>query len=1056
MKKPTYWRGLEELEQSPEFLEQAKNEFPTDISLDEALSQASDDSLDFSSNRRDFLKVLGFGISAATLAACVEGPVKKAIPYVNKPDDIIPGVANWYASTTSSGVPVLVKTREGRPIKLEGNPDSPITKGGLSAIDQASVLNLYDDDRLKSPMKGENSADWETVDKEIATKLAAIKANGGKVRILSGTVNSPSTLQIIDDFLAGFEDGAHVSYDPVSTSALNKAHEAAFGVKAAPSYHFDQAEVIVGFSCDFLGAWLSPVEFAADYMVNRNPDGKMSRHYQFESLLTNTGAKADLRFPLNPSQEGVAILNLYNKVAAKLGQPTIPSVPAYSVAMNGLDKAAEDLVAAAGKSLVVCGTNNVGSQTVVAAINQMLNNYGATLDINNPAYYQKGDDEALQNLANELGSVDALIVYGANPAFDSAFGSIFAEKIPGLGLSVSLAYKGDETSALCQYTCPDHHYLESWGDVQQKGNHLSLVQPTIHPIFDTRQAAQTLLKWSGSTETYHSYLKNYWETNYFTQGGDFRTFWNETLRKGIFLPANTSGTASYQLADENLLSAANGMKQGFSENPADGEFDLVFYEKVAIRDGKTSANNPWLQEMPDPITKAVWDNYLTIPYDYHKKSGLKNNDVVKVTFGDSEIYMPVLVQTGQAKNTLAIAVGYGSTKAGKTARRANGEVLGGQQVAGTNAYTFTALKNGAVSYSVSGAKVGKTPLTYEIGLTQTFNTLYDPNIGERFGADFDRSEHIIQEANYEDYKKSNGHYATFLKEKAEHRKHLVTLWDSHFEDPETSRFIHWKMAIDLNKCTGCGSCIVACQAENNVPVVGKKEILTRREMAWIRLDRYYSGNPDNPDVVFQPMMCQHCDNAPCETVCPVLATVHSHEGINQMAYNRCVGTRYCANNCPYKVRRFNWFNYYNSESKFGDFYTHSELGRLVMNPDVTVRFRGVMEKCSFCVQRLQESKLKAKIAANSTYAKPEDGKVQTACQQSCPTGAIVFGDFNDPNSEVSKLFRDKRSYTVLEDVKTLPSVGYMTLVRNRSDEEVEFKHEERQAARSYLAESDTH
>ena len=411
------------------------------------------------------------------------------------------------------------------------------------------------------------------------------------------------------------------------------------------------------------------------------------------------------------------------------------------------------------------------------------------------------------------------------------------------------------------------------------------------------------------------------------------------------------------------------------------------------------------------------------------------------------MYMPVVVQPGQAPNTLGIAIGYGSA-AGKTARRANGEKQGDRQIAGTNVYPAIGEVNGAMAYTLSGASMSKTGGTYPLALTQTFDTLYDPAKGAgMFKNDFDRTERIIEETTTANY--SNGKYKARVQKREDFKKHLVTLWDSHFEDPETSRNIHWKMAIDLNKCTGCGACVVACHAENNVPVVGKAEVRKRRAMHWLRIDRYYSGDMDNPDAVFQPMMCQHCDNAPCETVCPVLATIHSNEGLNQMAYNRCVGTRYCANHCPYKVRRFNWFNYWNDKPKFDDFYTHSELGRLVLNPDVTVRFRGVMEKCSFCVQRLQDAKLKAKMAASSSFAKPEDGAAKTACQQSCPTGAIVFGDFNDPKSEVSKLFREPRSYAALEDIKVLPSVQYMALVRNRNAEETQAKADALAAARDY-------
>ncbi|WNJ16599.1 TAT-variant-translocated molybdopterin oxidoreductase [Pontibacter sp. G13] len=1047
MNKPKYWRGLEELEQTPEFLENASKEFPTDISMEDALSKASDKALGFESNRRDFLKVLGFGVSAATLAACAEGPVKKAIPYVQKPVDIIPGVANWYASTAPTGTPVLVKTREGRPIKLEGNPDSSFSGGGLSAIGQSTVLDLYDIDRLQAPTKGTNATTWDELDSNVAQALEQVKARGTAVRLVSGTVMSPSTQQIINDFLGQFADAKHVTYDAVSTSAIAQAHEAAFGVKATPSYKFGEAKVVVSFGADFLGTWLNPVGFSNDYIKLRDPDKPMSRHLQFESLMSLTGAKADMRFPLNPSQEGKAVVTLYNKVASKLGKPGFPAVSGFETAMNGLEKAAADLVSAQGASLVVSGSNDVAVQAIVAGINEMLGNYGKTLDIDNPMFVQQGDDAELAALAKEVeaGSVGAVLFLDANPVYNTPYAESFKTGLANAGtFSVSFAWKADETSELCTYTAPNHHFLESWGDVQQSATQVSLVQPTIHPLFKTRQVQQSLLKWSGSDVKFHTFLKRFWEDNFFsrqTQYLAFNKFWNETLRKGVLeLPANAAAAT----LTGDLSAFANQAKQG--QEPAAGQFDLVFYQKVGIRDG-AGANNPWLQELPDPMTKVTWDNYVTFPVATAKELGIKDEDVVKISVGGTELALPVVIQPGQAKNTLGIALGYGSKKAGRVAVKANGEQVAGMQVAGADVYPFVGTGE-ARQYFASGVTVAKTGQTYQLARTQTFNTLYDPQKGERFGQDFDRTERIIEETTSANY--ANGEYADRVKLREERKKHLVTLWDSHFEDPETSRTIHWKMAIDLNKCTGCGACVVSCHAENNVPVVGKQEVMTRREMHWIRIDRYYSGNQDNPDVVFQPMMCQHCDNAPCETVCPVLATIHSDEGLNQMAYNRCVGTRYCANNCPYKVRRFNWFNYYNDETQFGDYYTHNDLGRLVLNPDVTVRFRGVMEKCSFCVQRLQEGKLRAKVNSKSTFAKPEDGEIQTACQQSCPTGAIVFGDFNDQSSEVNKLYREDRTYLALEDVKTLPSVGYQALVRNRTEAETKEKLEELHEARSYM------
>jgi len=1043
MSTPKYWRGLDELNQTPEFLADVEKEFPTDKPMDEVLAESSEDAVNVSSNRRDFLKFLGFGVTAATLSACAEGPVKKAIPYVTRPeaipDEVIMGVANYYASTTPSGAPALVKTREGRPIKLEGNPDSPINKGGLSAQDQASVLDLYDKDRGRAPMKGGNFTSWDLLDGEVMQKLEAMKGTEAGIRIVSSTVMSPSTQAIIDNFLGQFTNGKHVQYDAVSTSAMAKVHEKGFGRRAVPHFHFGKAMTIVGFNADFLGTWINPTGFASDYVAHRDPDGKMSRHYQFESLMTNTGAKADLRFPINPSSEGLALMNLYNKVAGMMGKAQIPGVKKFEVAMNGIEAAARDLAANRGKSLVVSGTNNVAIQTLVAGLNDMLGNYGKTLDIANASHFAKGDDEAMAEMVSELknGKVKAVLFLDANPVYNSPMGAELKEALKNTDLSLSFTWKPDETAAVCEYVATTHHYLESWGDVQQSDNHLSLIQPTIHPIYNTRQAQDSLLKWSYSDTDYSDYLRDFWEANAFpkqTTYSSFRPFWVEALRSGIFTMEPSTQEMTMALTAEDLMAEANKLKQV----KASEGFELVFFPKVAIGNGD-QANNPWLQELPDPISRISWDNYVSVPYAFAEAQGLKNEDVVAIEVDGNTMYMPVFIQPGQAANTIGVALGYGRTEGGIVAKKGNGEKIDGKQVGGTNVYPMTSMVDGAISYMKAGAQLTKQAFTYPLALVQTFNTLYDPAKGAGiFKDDYDRTEEIVDETYMAAYTGSK--YNERVAEREARKQHLVSLWDAHFEDPETARNIHWKMAIDMNKCTGCGACVVACNAENNVPVVGKKEVRTRREMHWMRIDRYYRGNPNDPDVVFQPMLCQHCDNAPCETVCPVLATIHSNEGLNQMTYNRCIGTRYCANNCPYKVRRFNWFNYYN-DKQFEDFYTHSKLGRLVLNPDVTVRYRGVMEKCSFCVQRLQESKLRAKVNAESTFAKPEDGEVQVACQQSCPTGAIIFGDANDRESEIYKALRHRRSYAALEEIKTLPSVQYHALVRNRSHEEAEAREE---------------
>jgi MoCo/4Fe-4S cofactor protein with predicted Tat translocation signal len=800
MSTPKYWMATEELENDEAFLAEASKEFPTDIPV----GQKADAALNIETNRRDFLKVMGFGVTAATLAACTRGPVKKAIPYVEKPDDIIPGVANWYASTAPSGNPVLVKTREGRPIKLEGNPDSPVTGGGLTMRDHATVLDLYDSERARAPYVGGNASNWSDVDSAIRAKLNDIQTNGGSVRFVSGSVLSPSTRQLINEFLGDFADGQHITYDALSVSALREAHKLAFGQAMLPQYRFDKAEVIVSFNCDFLGTWIAPAEYSAQWVVNRDPDKPMSRHLQFEGLMTLTGGKADMRFPLKPSDEGKAVLNLYNKVAGQVGAPQIPGVESFNLAGNSIDKAASELLAARGKGLVVSGTNDVAIQTVIAAINQLLGNYGNTLDIANPAYYQQGDDAAMAQLANELnqGSVDALFFYNANPVFNSPFGEDIKKALEGISLSVSFASKIDETAALCQYNTPDHHYLESWGDAQQNGASYSLIQPTIYPIFDTRQVQTSLLAWSGNTTSWQDYLKAYWETNIYDGNGTFNQFWVEALRKGVATkPSADAAAPAFALADNVLAEQANRLT---GSGASGGDFELITYPTVALGDG-SQANNPWLQEMPDTTTKVCWDQYVTVPYAFATENGVKNGTVVQLSINGENYSLPAVVQVGQAAGTLGLPLGFGRTMAGKVAEKANGE----GNIGGHNAYAFGSFANGAFSYNVSGVGFNKTDRDYELAFTQTFNYLYDKAKGEQFGNDYDRSSKIVETTTSYEY--NNGIYKnTQVAERKEIKKHLVTLLGySTFRTPKPARNIHWKMAIDLNKCTGCGACVVS-------------------------------------------------------------------------------------------------------------------------------------------------------------------------------------------------------------------------------------------------------
>jgi MoCo/4Fe-4S cofactor protein with predicted Tat translocation signal len=1048
MKK--YWQSLDELKETPEFLDAKNNEF-SEIVPTSALGRKSfkeDEKAGEGFSRRDFLKIMGFSVGAVTLAAC-ETPVNKTIPYVIKPEEITPGIANWYASTYFDGhdyCSILVKTREGRPIKIEGNKLSKISHGGTSARVQASVLSLYDSERLKGPViKGVESS-WDKADSEIKSKLS------GTIRILSSTIISPSCKGVIANFKSKYPSAKHVTYDAVSYYALAQANGGVI-----PTFYFDKANAIVSFGSDFLVNWISPVEHAWQYAQGRKLDnGKktLSRHVQFETTLSLTGSNADLRIPLKPSQIGTAVLNLYNAVASMGGEGLL-SVSG-KIADQAIADCAKLLWANKGKSLVVCGINDEAIQTVIASLNKILGNYGSTIDIENHSNCHQGNDRQFAALIEEMkaGKVDTLIVYNSNPVYTAPG---FADAMKKVGLKISLAGAMDETASVCDYVCPDHHYLESWNDAEPRKDQFSLTQPTIAPIFNTRCAQETLMVWSGtSNPEYHAFIQATWERLLFPAALGFTEHWNESLHNGVaeIIPMpivsadvkvkkEESNQKESAINSEGKEEQAEVRKMSLGEcasiisQSKGGDVELVLYEKTGMGIG-TQSNNPWLQELPDPISKCTWDNYISMnPTDMKDKYSLLERgnyqgDIVTITVGGATISAPVYPQPGQALGTIGLAYGYGRTRAGKVA---NG--------VGVNAYQFVQWKDGFIQNSVSGVKVSNaTGEKHDFACTQTHHTMMG-------------RESIVQETNLAVYtSKPKEEWNPIVSvaqhdEKAKYHEGAATeadLWDAH-DKPG----FRWGLSLDLNSCIGCGSCVISCSAENNVPVVGKEEVRKTREMHWIRIDRYYSSDmtqekgkeegkgiiesfremeaaAENPKVVFQPVMCQHCNHAPCETVCPVLATTHSSEGLNQMIYNRCIGTRYCANNCPYKVRRFNWFQY-DSNKMFAEVNPATwanELGRMVLNPDVVVRSRGVMEKCTMCVQRIQEGKLTAKKLERKLI----DGEIQTACQQSCPTNAITFGDLNDKETQISKKYDDERRYLLLEEVGVQPNVFYLTKVRN--------------------------
>ena len=1009
----TYWKGLEELEQTPEFKERAAKEFPEYLPVN--------GNEDGDPSRRDFLKMMGFGMAAVSLAAC-EAPVRKAIPYVNKPVDVDPGVANYYASTYSIGndyCSIVVKTREGRPIKVEGNELSKVSGGGTTPQVESSVLSLYDEQRFKGPKIGGNDTSWDELDQRIKDELAT---NSGKTVIVSYSNCSPSTQRAINELSAKYGNVEWVQYDPISFSGTLDAYESATGNRALPVHDFSKAKTIVSFGADFLGSWPNQAMNSRQFTSMRKLGDKkkdMSRLYSFESNLSLTGSNADYRQPIKPSQEGLFVANLYNLIAQGTGGATI-DVPKVGNSVV-LEKAAKDLLSSKEKSLVISGSNDANVQTLVVAINNLLGAYGTTIDLSKSNNTRKGNDKAFGRFVNELkgGQVGAVVFYNCNPVYDHPSGGEIAGAIGKAKTSVSTSDRMDETADVVKYLAPDHHYLESWNDFEPVSGHLSLSQPTISNIFNTRQAQESFLRWADNSDSYYDYVRAGWQP---LSSGIFDAFWDQCLHDGVYESGASNRSISVSVDASSVASAISGKYKANSSG-----MELITYSNYSVGDG-IQANNPWLQEMPDPITKAVWDNYITVPVKYAKENGLGYDPermkakMVTLTAGGKSLKVPVIPQPGQAEGTIGIALGYGRSKAGKVADNV-----------GVNAYDLVQSSAEGLTYNLtSGVSISGSEGEYQVAQTQTSQT-------------YAGRETVIQETVLKEYQKdpqAGRNFPHISSATGTEKPYAVTLWKGH-EYPNH----HWGMIVDLNSCTGCGTCHVACQTENNIPVVGKQEVLNRREMHWIRIDRYYSSSTadieeaaENPEVTFQPMMCQQCNNAPCETVCPVAATTHSTEGLNQMTYNRCIGTRYCANNCPYKVRRFNWFKYHDNAQFDKNTSMNNDLGKMVLNPDVTVRARGVMEKCSFCVQRIQAGKLQAK----KELRRPNDNDITTACVKACPSDALVFGDMKDPNSKISKKLkikekeksveaREPRAYHVLEELRVMPNVWYLTKVRNKDE-----------------------
>jgi len=1064
-----YWKGIDELKETPQFIESRNQEFPAQTSMDEFLS---DESLQESSTgRRDFLKFLGFSVAAATVAAC-EAPVTKAIPYVNKPEDVIPGMPTWYASTYYDGnsyASILVKTREGRPIFVKGNKDFGVTKGSANPQIIGSVLGLYDSERVQGPLAQGEAKNYSDVDSKISTELKT----ANKVVLVSNSVISPSLLGAIDELslsLGGTQTEIgvvndkfeHIQYDAVSYAGIRKANEATFGKAIIPDYDFTKAKTIVSIGADFLNSWLVSTQYTQQYGTRRNPEGDwMSKHFQFESVLSIAGSNADERAMIKPSEQANVLGYMLSEFGVSTSAPKTLSEGAMKVAKS----AVKALKSSKSESIVICGSNDKSLQILVNKLNDKLGAYTSTINLNNEVQMFKSEDEKMMNFVNSVvkgNGPDAVIMLDVNPAYTLANGSDFAKGLKKIKTTVTLASHADETAANCKYHIPAHHALESWMDFQLTTAHYAVAQPTIRPLHNTASSIESFLVWAGKSKrggkdskVAYDYIKNNWELYGFpmqTKYTDATTYWNMAVHNSCADDV-TPEAAAMTFND----AALSGLK--FAKG---GSLEVVMYQKSAIGIG-TQANNPWLQEMPDPMTKATWDNYFTMnPVEmvkggyattFDQENGL-NMATVKV--GNKSLTLPVFPLPGQAIGTVGVALGYGrgrnGEKIGKAAyqtKEYGGHVTlenGNPSPIGANAFDFVGSVNGTYSYEATGT-LTKESGVYPIAATQIHSTVMGRHS-------------IVRETTLSTFKnkdKETYNPAYTLQKLDEHGNHVEApmsefdLWDAH---PVENIGHRWGMTVDLSSCIGCGSCLIACQAENNVPVVGKTEVRKGREMHWLRIDRYFASDveaavgsrkehdmskmeffkaaeiaAENPKVVHMPMMCHHCNHAPCETVCPVAATTHSNEGLNQMAYNRCIGTRYCANNCPYKVRRFNWFNYpsYKAQTEINP--AQDDLGRMVLNPDVTVRTRGVMEKCSFCVQRIQAGKLDAKAEGRPV----QDGDYTTACSDSCPTNAITVGDWNDLKSMVRASADDKRSYQALEEVGVKPNVWFKVKVRNEEN-----------------------
>jgi MoCo/4Fe-4S cofactor protein with predicted Tat translocation signal len=1008
-----YWQSFEELYNDHDFITANQDEFKEGVSENFNTNGMS------SISRRKFLALLGASAALAGTACSDYRDKGEIIPYNKKPEEITLGKPNYYASTCNScanACGILIKTREGRPIKIDGNPDHPVSKGKICAQGQASIMKLYDPDRLKNPKKklGNRFADynWKDANDEIALDL--MNAGNKEIALITHKIVSPTTKKVLDDFVAKYPTTKIYSYELFDNSVRNSAWKKCYGSGDFPAINWNEAKVILSLDGDFLGESNNKIENARLFAEGRDVvNKKFNRLYVVEGNLTITGMNADYRMRLRPDLQLNFLLSLIDELNKKgAGIPLNTSgntIERFSKENNlnqeNLNALVSDLLKNKGKSFIYAGDHQ--SENVHIAVNLLnhslgnggLYNYESAVSSILPLSTNKD----LKSLSSKMkaGEVAVAIHLNSNPVYHLPSDLRYEEGLSKVDTVVSLVELENETSDYSNYILPINDQLESWGDAKTRTGFYSLQQPVIAPLYDTRQLESILLTWiSGDSSffnesVYHNYLMNNWEKNVYPSLDSklkFKRFWYGALHDGVVVSKEKSSS----LGQFNT-SVASQIKA----TPASDNFTLHIKESYAIRDGRF-ANNGWLQELPHPVSKVVWDNYAAISPKTANRLNLKSNDLIEISNENNSLKIPVFIQPGASDNSITIETGYG---------RKNGGTIG--TGVGFNTNILLNSSTGLSPWLYSNVKVEKVSGAYKLVTAQT---VYAFNEG--WTADLPAKRGIIKEGTVKDYLSN----PAFIHEGEEHKDYSVN-------PPVPYNGLKWGMSIDMNRCLGCGECVVACNVENNIPVVGKEQVDHGREMHWIRIDRYYSGDPENPKVNNQVMVCQHCDQAPCENVCPVAATSHSPDGLNQMVYNRCVGTRYCSNNCPYKVRRFNYFNF---RDHFKDGFQLSPVFALLSNPEVTVRSRGVMEKCTFCIQRISEARSDAKREKREL----KGSDVKTACQEACATNAINFGDINNKEEDFHKYRNHELGYYVLEELNIRPNVTYIAKLRNIDSEEV--------------------